>query len=30
MAEAVAFAARQDNSTVAELDLYRRDKFTGF
>jgi NADP-dependent 3-hydroxy acid dehydrogenase YdfG len=30
VAEGVAFAARQDNSTVAELDLYRRDKFTGF
>ena len=30
IAEAVAFAARQENSTVSELDLYRRDKFSGF
>ena len=30
VAEAVAFAARQERSTVSELDLYRRDKFSGF
>jgi NADP-dependent 3-hydroxy acid dehydrogenase YdfG len=30
IAEAVVFAAEQDNSMVSELDLYRRDKFTGF
>lgn len=30
IAEAVAFAARQERSTVSELDLYRRDKFSGF
>ena len=30
IADAVAFAARQENSTVSELDLYRRDKFSGF
>ena len=30
IAAAVAFAARQERSTVSELDLYRRDKFSGF
>ncbi len=30
IAEAVVFAAGQRNSTVSELDLYRRDKFSGF
>lgn len=30
IADAVVFAARQDNSMVSEMDLYRRDKFTGF
>ncbi len=30
IADAIAFAARQDRSTVSELDLYRRDKFSGF
>ncbi len=30
IADAVAFAARQENSAVSELDLYRRDKFSGF
>ncbi len=30
VAEAIAFAATRDHSSVAELDLYRRDKFTGF
>ncbi|WP_138005739.1 SDR family oxidoreductase [Halalkalirubrum salinum] len=30
VAEAIAFAAAQDNSTVNELDLYRRDKFSGW
>ncbi|WP_435178824.1 SDR family oxidoreductase [Halorussus sp. AFM4] len=30
VAEAIAFAARQENSTVSELDLYRRDKLAGF
>ena len=30
IAEAVAFAAAQENSTVSELDLYRRDKFSHF
>ncbi|MFC4551536.1 MULTISPECIES: SDR family oxidoreductase [Halorussus] len=30
VADAVAFAARQTNSTVSELDIYRRDKFSGF
>lgn len=30
IADAVAFAARQERSTVSELDLYRRDKFSGF
>lgn len=30
VAEAVVFAARQSNSMVSELDLFRRDKFTGF
>ncbi len=30
IAEAVVFAAKQDDSMVSELDLYRRDKFTGF
>jgi short-subunit dehydrogenase len=27
VADAIVFAARQDRSTVQELDLYRRDKF---
>ncbi len=30
IAEAIAFAASRDRSSVAELDLYRRDKFVGF
>ena len=30
VAEAIVFAARQDNGMVSELDLYRRDKFVGF
>ncbi|MCH7660304.1 MAG: SDR family oxidoreductase [Euryarchaeota archaeon] len=30
IAEAVVFAAGQRNSTVSELDLYRRDKFAHF
>ncbi|WP_336363728.1 SDR family oxidoreductase [Halalkalicoccus salilacus] len=30
IAEAVVFAAGQRNSTVSELDLYRRDKFSHF
>jgi hypothetical protein len=30
IADAIVFAARQDRSTVQELDLYRRDKFGGF
>ena len=30
VAEAIAFAATRDHSSVTELDLYRRDKFTGF
>ena len=30
LADAVVFAARQENSMVSEMDLYRRDKFTGF
>lgn len=30
VAEAIVFAARQDNSTVSELDLFRRDKLTNF
>jgi hypothetical protein len=30
VADAIVFAARQDSSTVQELDLYRRDKFSGF
>jgi NADP-dependent 3-hydroxy acid dehydrogenase YdfG len=30
IADAVAFAAGQEHSTVSELDLYRRDKFSGF
>ncbi|MEF8893084.1 SDR family oxidoreductase [Halodesulfurarchaeum sp.] len=30
IADAVTFAASQDNSTVAELDLFRRDKFETF
>jgi hypothetical protein len=30
VADAVVFAAKQDNSTVSELDLYRRDKFSGW
>jgi len=30
VAEAIAFAAGQEKSTVSELDLYRRDKFSGF
>lgn len=28
VADAIVFAAEQDNSTVSELDLYRRDKFS--
>jgi len=28
VAEAIVFAARQDRSTVQELDVYRRDKFS--
>jgi NADP-dependent 3-hydroxy acid dehydrogenase YdfG len=28
--DAIAFAARQDRSTVSELDLFRRDKFSSF
>jgi NADP-dependent 3-hydroxy acid dehydrogenase YdfG len=30
VADAVAFAAAQDRSTVHEIDLYRRDKFAGW
>lgn len=30
VADAIVFAARQSNSTVHELDLYRRDKFAGW
>jgi hypothetical protein len=30
IADAIVFAVRQDNSTVSELDLYRRDKFEGW
>ena len=30
IAEAIAFAARQEHSTVSEIDLYRRDKFSHF
>jgi len=30
VAEAIAFAAKQEGSTVSELDIYRRDKFGGF
>ena len=30
VADAVAFAAAQDRSTVHEIDLYRRDKFEGW
>ena len=30
IADAIVFAARQSNSTVHELDLYRRDKFAGW
>ncbi|WP_122090028.1 SDR family oxidoreductase [Halalkalicoccus subterraneus] len=30
IADAVVFAAGQQNSTVSELDLYRRDKFENF
>lgn len=30
IAEAVVFSAKQGHSMVSELDLYRRDKFTGF
>lgn len=30
VADAVVFAARQDNAMVSELDLYRRDKFEDF
>ena len=30
IADAVAFAAAQDRSTVHEIDLYRRDKFEGW
>ncbi|WP_224449544.1 SDR family oxidoreductase [Haloprofundus salilacus] len=30
IADAIAFAAKQTNSTVSELDLYRRDKFSGW
>jgi NADP-dependent 3-hydroxy acid dehydrogenase YdfG len=30
VAEAIAFAAKQEGSTVSELDIYRRDKFSGF
>jgi NADP-dependent 3-hydroxy acid dehydrogenase YdfG len=30
VAEAVVFAARQSNSMVSELDLFRRDKLAGF
>ncbi|SFR57865.1 SDR family oxidoreductase [Halogeometricum limi] len=30
VADAVVFAAKQDNSAVQELNLYRRDKFSGW
>ncbi len=30
IAEAIVFAARQDNASVSELDIYRRDKFSGW
>ncbi|MFC5366455.1 SDR family oxidoreductase [Salinirubrum litoreum] len=30
IADAIVFAVKQDNSTVSELDLYRRDKFEGW
>ena len=30
VADAIAFAAKQEHSTVSELDIYRRDKFSGF
>ncbi|GGJ00471.1 hypothetical protein GCM10008995_07890 [Halobellus salinus] len=30
VADAVAFAAAQDRSTVRGIDLYRRDKFDGW
>jgi NADP-dependent 3-hydroxy acid dehydrogenase YdfG len=30
VADAIAFAAKQAGSTVSELDVYRRDKFSGF
>jgi NADP-dependent 3-hydroxy acid dehydrogenase YdfG len=30
IAEAIGFAAAQDNSTVHEIDVYRRDKFEGW
>ncbi|WP_416841199.1 SDR family oxidoreductase [Haloferax sp. DFSO52] len=30
IANAIQFAALQDDSTVSELDLYRRDKFSGW
>ncbi|MFC6719423.1 SDR family oxidoreductase [Natrialbaceae archaeon GCM10025810] len=30
IAEAIRFAATRENSSVTELDLYRRDKFSGF
>ncbi|MFB6093379.1 MAG: SDR family oxidoreductase [Halanaeroarchaeum sp.] len=30
IADAVAFAAKQDRSMISEMDLYRRDKFTSF
>ncbi|WP_423745400.1 SDR family oxidoreductase (plasmid) [Haladaptatus sp. SPP-AMP-3] len=30
IADAIAFAAGQENSTVSEIDVYRRDKFSGF
>jgi NADP-dependent 3-hydroxy acid dehydrogenase YdfG len=30
VAEAIAFAAKQESSTVSELDIYRRDKFSDF
>jgi hypothetical protein len=30
IADAILFCAKQDRSTVSELDLYRRDKFSGW
>ncbi|WP_137287008.1 SDR family oxidoreductase [Halorussus salinisoli] len=30
VAEAIAFAAEQEKSTISELDIYRRDKFADF